>query len=274
MVVLSSLVLVVAAGCTRVKPAAAPPTTLRASTTVPTTTTSTTAGPTTTGVPLTTVTTLVTVGPGEASIGGTVSGPSGPVEGATVRVERRVGPSVASADVTSAAGGAWQMASVLGGSYRVWAFKSPDLAQSQVEAFFLAANERRTVDFKLNAVGGERITSMVRPDPPRVGQLATLVVTVATGRVDDQGRASIAPRSGLALTLVPEAGIVLQSAPQAVTDANGSATWGIRCAAQGADSAWLRVGTGVTPVTFTPCEPPGATITTGPVGTTVTTGPG
>jgi hypothetical protein len=203
------------------------------------------------------------MGPGDAGMGGTVMGPAGPVDGATVRVERIVGKTVVTADVTSTAGGAWQLGSILGGSYRVRAFKPPDLAQSAVEAFFLAANDRKTIDFKLAAAGGERIVASVAPSPPRVDQPATVTVQVGTGRVDDQGRPSITPRPGVVLALTPAAGIVLESAPQAVTDANGAAAWHIRCAVEGATGLTLTIGNAATQVKIPACAAVGPAPTSG-----------
>ena len=220
-------------------------------------TTSTSAKPTTTttGVPRTTVTTLLTLGPGAASLTGTVTGPQGPVDGATVHVERLVGKAVAATDVTTS-GGSWQLQSILGGSYRVRAFKAPDLAPSPVEAFFLAANERKVVDFTLAAAGGDRITAVVNPSPPRVDQPATLTITVGIGRVDDQGRPAITPRPGVALTLTSGSGYAVESTPQLLTDGNGAASWRIRCVTEGATSIALTVGAGGTSVNLPACGPP------------------
>lgn len=255
----------VAAGCTgsddpeTAAPAAVPETT----TTLPATTSTTVrATTTTTGPPRTTTTIPVTLGPGDATIGGTVSGPAGPVDGATVRVERLVGRSVATADVTTSAGGLWQLASILGGSYRVRALKPPEFGTSPVEAFFLAASERRTIDLRMPVAGGERITAVLNPDPPRVDQPATITITIGIGRVDEQGRPAITPRPGVPLTLSGGPGIVVESPPVVVTDANGSAAWRIRCSAEGANTVALTVGTGVTQVRFEGCGPPVAPPTT------------
>jgi hypothetical protein len=255
-VVLLGVMALVAAACSSSTPAAAPVETVPETTTssvLPTTATTARATTTTSGPPRTTVTTIIAMGPGDAGIGGTVLGPAGPVDGATVRVERIVGKTVVTADVTSSGGGSWQLGSILGGSYRVRAFKPPDLAQSAVEAFFLAANERRTIDFRLAAAGGERITAAVAPSPPRVDQPATVTVQVGTGRVDDQGRPSIAPRPGVPLTLTPGAGIVLESAPQVVTDANGAAAWRIHCLIEGAAGLTLTIGNAATQVKIPAC---------------------
>lgn len=265
------LLLVVAAACSSDSPAAAPDTTLPVETTLTPTTApapSTTARPTTTVTtvrPTTTLTTLLSFGPGEASLVGTVTGPSGPVDGAIVRIERLVGKDVASQDVTTAGGGTWALTSILGGSYRVRAFRPPDFGTSPTEAFFLAANERKIVDLRLPAAAGDRITAVVSPNPPRVDQTATITIQVGAARVDEQGRPSLAPRPGVALSLAPAAGIALEGTPQAITDGNGSAAWRFRCLAPGASTFQLTVGTGVTQVTIPACvagaPPPGPTTT-------------
>ena len=249
-----ALAAVVAGACTSSDPSAAPATTVPETTVAPVTSTS--ARPTTTSTtlrPTTTVTTLLQLGPGDATIGGTVLGPAGPVDGATVRVERFVGKLVAPTEVTTSAGGAWQVPSILGGAYRVRAFKAPDLGTSPVESFFLAANERKTLDLRLPAIGGERITAVVSPSPPRVDQPATLTVQVGIGRVDEQGRPVMTPRPNVLLTLTPGPGILLESVPQVLTDGNGGGAWRIRCAVEGAATLSLTVGTGVTQVTIPPC---------------------
>jgi len=253
---------VLAAACSSGSPNAAPDPTSPGVTTTSTTEAvapTTTARPTTTSTtsttlrPTTTSSTLLALGPGEASIVGTVTGPSGPVDGATVRVERLVGKNVASQDVTTTGGGTYSVANILGGSYRVRALKPPDFASSPVEAFFLAANDRKVLDLKVPPAGGERITATVNPNPPRVDQPATITIQVGTGRVDDQGRPAVTPRPGVPLSLTPAAGIILEGSPQALTDGNGSATWQIRCLTQGADTFQLTVGTGVTQVKIPAC---------------------
>lgn len=265
------LLALVAGACSSGKPAAAPDTTVVAETSTTATTVAappTTAKPTTTSStvkPTTTSSTVLAMGPGEASIVGTVSGPSGPVDGAIVRVERLVGKAVVSTDATTAGGGTYSVGMIFGGSYRVRAFKAPDFASSATEAFFLAANERKVLDLRMPSAGGERITATVNPNPPRVDQIATLTIQIGTGRVDDQGRPAVTPRPGVPLILTPAAGLVLEGTPQALTDANGSAAWRIRCLAEGANTFQLTVGAGITQVKIPACAagaPPPAPTTT------------
>lgn len=218
----------------------------------------TTARPTTTATtlrPTTTSSTMLAMGPGDASIVGTVRGNAGGVEGAIVRVERLVGKAVVSTDVITSGGGTYAVATILGGSYRVRALKPPDFALSPVESFFLGANERKVLDLTMPAAGGERITATVSPNPPRVDQPASLTIQVGTGRVDDQGRLSITPRPGVLLALAPGSGLALEGTPQSLTDGNGSATWRIRCLAEGGNTFQLTVGTGITQVIIPACTP-------------------
>lgn len=255
-VLLLTTLAVLAVACTSNKQAAAPPTT-PVTETLPPSTTSTTVKPTTTSstVPRTTTTVALSLGPGDAFLGGTVSGPQGPVDGATVHIERLVGKSVATQDVTTTGGGSWQLPAILGGAYRVRAFKSPDLAQSDVQVFFLAATDHKTVDFKLAGAGGDRITAVINPNPARVGQPATLTITIGTGRVDDQGRPSVTPRPGVVVSLSGNQGYAVDSVPQRVTDGNGAAAWSVHCVVEGATSLSLTVGSGVTSVNLPPCGP-------------------
>lgn len=258
LVLLVGAIALATAGCSGGKPSAAPEqtTTVPETTTTTATTRTTAPRPTTTSTtvkPSTTSSTVLGLGPGEAFIGGTVSGPAGPVEGATVRIERLVGKAVASQDVTTSGGGVWQLNSILGGSYRVRAFKPPDFGQSTTESFFLAAAERKTIDLRLPAAGGERITATVNPNPPRLDQTTTLRIQYGTNRFDDQGRVTIVGKPGVVLTLSTPPGINLESPPQSLTDSEGYANWQIRCTAEGAKVVNLIIGGGQSTVNLPPC---------------------
>lgn len=263
LVVVALVVVTLGGACRSSPPAAAPtvtepPTTTPEATSTSSTTSTTVRSSTTTATTSTTRPAPVSIGPGEAFIGGSVLGPQGPIDGATVRIERLVGTAVASADVTTSGGGAWRMDSVLGGAYRIRAFRAPDLAQSNVEVFFLAATERKTIDLRLGITDGERITAVINPNPPRVNQPAVLTIQIGTGRIDAQGRPAIIPRVGVPLQLSVGAGQVLESSPQAVTDATGTASWRLRCVIEGPNPVSLTVGTGSTQVNLPACAAPGA----------------
>jgi len=205
------------------------------------------------GTPRTTTSTTVATGPGQATITGAVTGPGGPVDGATVRVERLVGQQVASTEVRSAGGG-YTLASVLGGAYRVRAWRAPDLAQSGTETFFLAADEVKRLDLTLVQYGSGVIAT-VDPAPPKVDQPATLTARLGTGRVDEEGRVTTTPRASVPLTLTVGPGAVLESPAQVVSNANGTASWRLRCTAPGPFSVSLAVAAVIAPVTLPACAP-------------------
>jgi len=266
------LVALVVGACSSPDRAAAPEVTEPSTTVASTTSVPTSSSTTIVARSSTTSTTArpapVSVGPGDASISGTVQGPTGPVDGATVKIERFVGSVVATADVVTSGGGAWRMDSVLGGAYRIRAFKAPDVGQSNVEVFFLAATERKVVDLRLTSSGGQQILAVINPNPPRVNQPAVITVQIGAGRVDEQGRPAIIPMVGLVLQLSVGAGQALESSPQVATDATGSATWRVRCLAEGPNPVTLTIGNGVTQVSVPACAaagaPPAATTTTRP----------
>src|SRR3954468_15484125 len=70
-----------------------------------------------------TTTTSIPLGPGGATLNGTVTGPDGPVPSATVHIERLVGDASGSADVATQPDGTWTAPGLLGGRYRVRAWR-------------------------------------------------------------------------------------------------------------------------------------------------------
>src|SRR5437763_11830013 len=70
------------------------------------------------GRPRTTTTVSADIVGGQARIQGTVQGPQGPVQGATVRVERIVGSQTAATDLSTEPGGGFNLGDIRGGIYR------------------------------------------------------------------------------------------------------------------------------------------------------------
>ncbi|MFP5316898.1 MAG: carboxypeptidase-like regulatory domain-containing protein [Acidimicrobiia bacterium] len=230
-----ALILVAAACGSGDDDTTAPTTTQVVETTVEPSTT--TAAPTSTvttmpGRPRQTTTIPTDLGPGTARIQGSVSGPQGLVPGATVRVERLVGDDVASIDVV-AADGRFTVPSIRGGSYRVRAWKAPELALTTPEVFFLAADEAKTVDLRLARVTD--VSVQVDLDVERLppSDPFTVTVTVYSGAVSDQGTVQGVSRPGLPVQVAVGAGLSLLSADRATTDASGRASFRMRCTAPG-----------------------------------------
>lgn len=204
------------------------------------------------GTPRASTTVPAALGPGQARLFGTVTGPGGPIDGAIVRVERFVGQSRASVDVRTQ-GGSWSVEAVLGGAYRVQAFRPPDLAQGQTQSFFLGANESKQVSLSLFHYGDNSLTATVDPNPPVVGTSTLLTITSANTDVDVNGQVVSVGRPGVAMQLVLSAGLFLESPPIAVTDGTGNAAWRFRCLAPGAFTASLIISGAGSSLSLPPC---------------------
>ena len=259
MVVVAIALVAAACGGSKDKPVPTVPPTEPPSTTVPPSTT--TPIVTLPGSPRTSTTVPASLGPGGASLSGTVNGPDGAVSGATVVVERLAGQRPASATMRTDDNGSWSIDSVLGGAYRVRAYKSPELGQISPLTFFLGADERRSVAVNLNRFGDNSITASVDPRPPMVDQPTTLVITVGTGRIGEDGTPTIQPRPAARLQLLGGEGVAVEEPSSQLTDGDGHASFRVHCTATGIFQLTLVVGGGVTRFQFPECvaapAPPG-----------------
>ncbi|HVT76805.1 MAG TPA: carboxypeptidase-like regulatory domain-containing protein, partial [Acidimicrobiales bacterium] len=178
-------------------------------------------------------TTSIAIGPGQATISGTVTGDQGPVAGATVQVDRIANGAQATTTVLSADDGTWTLPQVLGGHYRARAWRTPDLAQTTWTAVFVGATETKTVDLRVRTVGGLTVDASIAPDPPVVGQPANLVALVTVKEVDAQGVVRATPQTNVEVQLLASGGWRVLSTNPTVTDFNGEAQWSLRCRVAG-----------------------------------------
>ena len=224
-------VVVVAAACSGDELAKLPP----PPTTVPLATTTT--GPDLNGVALAgamgRTTTTIAIGPGGATLNGTVVAPDGAVPAATIRIERIVGDAVARADIQTNTDGTWAAPNILGGRYRVRAWRAPDLAMTKPQVFFLEADETRPLNLRVNRYEGTAVTSDLAPNPPQVNVPASLVVLVSTKSVDNDGVVRATPIQGARVDLAGSGNWRLESPNPTVTDGNGQARWQLRCRVPG-----------------------------------------
>jgi hypothetical protein len=208
-------------------------------------------------------TTSVVFGPGQAAVSGTVISDEGAIPGATIQVERIVSGSTAVMTIQSADDGTWALNQVLGGRYRVRAWRAPDLAQTSWTAVFLEAAETKTVQLRVRDVGGLNLTSSIAPDPPRLGEQTNLVVQVTLKVVDEQGVVRATPQDNVQLDLVNSSGWRVESANPTLTNADGRAAWTLRCRGTGSHSLAVTIGTQTVPLEVSDCvEPPEETTTT------------
>lgn len=197
--------------------------------------------------------TAVTLGPGQARLVGTVVGPGGPVPGAVVHVERLVGDAAATAGVATGPDGAWMLAGVLGGRYRVRAWRSPDLAMLSPELFFMEATEGRNVTLVVTPATGTSTASDIAPDPPVVGQGANVVVRISRRLVDERGIVRTVPLARAPVVLEGLGQWTAVSPNPAITDGSGSVQWTVVCLVAGPSSLTVTAGAEQLPLTLPPC---------------------
>jgi hypothetical protein len=206
------------------------------------------------GVSGKTTTTTIVLGPGPASLKGSVVGPEGAVPGATVHIERFVGAAMASANIATAADGTWTAPAVLGGRYRVRAFRPPDLALTKPAVFFLGGTEAKVLDLQLSSYTGLVATASIAPDPPYVDQTANLVVRISQQSVDANGVVRGMGVFGAQVELQGTGDWRVDSANPVSTDSDGDAFWAMRCRQSGTQPLAVLVN-GLDTLAFTlpPC---------------------
>lgn len=192
-----------------------------------------------------TTTTAVVVGPGPANLHGTVIGPGGPVAGATVRVERFVGDTSVATDVSSP-DGAWTLPGVMGGNYRIRAWRAPDLAQLEPARLFLGARDSTPVELKVEQFAGPHAAPALTPNPATVDQPVTLVVQISSRSVDESGIVRAVPQPGVRVELSVLPAWLIRSANVTLTDGTGRARWDLLCRAAGPQALSVVVNSATT----------------------------
>ena len=245
----------------------------------------------------------VAIAGGESTLNGLVTGPDGPVAGATIRLERFVGDAMARLDVVSNADGTWKAPQVgppttiptvptfttdttlipttlppttaapttlkplgpqgiLGGRYRIRAWRAPDLALTTPQILFLEAKQTRNLGLQLSRYQGVSASSITSPDPPVVDAPVTLTAVVTSVSVSSEGIVSSVPLPNASVSLTVGAGFTLTSGPS-FTNAQGRAAFLLRCQATGQSSVDLTVnGTQTFTLPVRPCVAPPSTTTT------------
>jgi hypothetical protein len=237
-------------------------------------------------VPGATTTTLPPIGPGAATIQGTVFGPQGPVGGATIQAERIVGTQITATETTSAADGSWSLGPVLGGRYRLRAWQSPSLDLLTPQIFFLGDTDTHSAALQLNSYTGPDIAAAVSPANPQVGGTDNLVIQVTNPTVGPDGIVRDQPAVGASVTLTDGPNWQILNGNPLATGSTGRVLFQVSCQSPGNDPLSAAVGSGLpvalpmpscapppvaptttapgSPTTLLPCPPgpPGVTTTT------------
>jgi len=227
-------------------------------------------------------TTTIAMQPGQATISGTVVGPNGPVPQAIVRAERIVGDASGSIDILTGADGSFAFTTMIGGRYRVRAWKpAPDnLAMLQPEVFFLESKESKVLAMTVRPYQGVNVSSDIAPNPPMISEPANLVVQVVDQQVDAQGIVRGVPVANARVELFGAGDWRLRSPNPQTTDGDGRVTFTLECQRAGQQPLSVVVGDASTfpleiPACAVPVDPadPGATTTAPPAGSPTTAPP-
>jgi hypothetical protein len=164
--------------------------------------------------------------------------------------------------------GTYRFEQVLGGRWRVRAWKAPELATLEDNVFFLGYTEQRQMDLKVKAAVDYVVTSNMAPSSPFIGAPVELAVAVLSQSVDEEGVVHRTPIAGAAITLNITGKWSLVGEDTKATEYNGRAAWQLTCNEVGPQRITAIVAGREWPLNIAPCRHPDETSTT-----TATTAP-
>ncbi len=209
---------------------------------------------------------------GNSSVRGVVIGPGGgAVSGATVRIERFVGEQLAATEVVTGPTGAFTVANVPGGRYRVRAWRAPTLAQFGSQVTFVQDGQAQDFKLEVNAPGGREVSFDWSSSGWIVGNQPTISATVTAPFVTDKGQVGYGGSAGETVTL--SVGDSLSGSVTGVTDSSGYVAFRVTCSRVGSTFAQITVGGQTRSVGVPNCSPVPTTTTTRPPAPTTSAAP-
>jgi hypothetical protein len=201
---------------------------------------------------------------GEGVIAGKILDSSGaPVPQALIRATYYADPSNPEViEALSGDDGGYRLEQLLGGRWRIRAWKVPDLATLDVSTFFLGAKENKGLDLKVKAVDDLTVTSRMAPDPPLMGSPAELAVLVLSQTVGPEGALSRSPATAAPVSLTASPAWSLQTDNAQTTDGRGGARWTMVCSEEGDQPISVVVFGRTFPLNVPACLDPASTTTT------------
>jgi hypothetical protein len=212
---------------------------------------------------------------GHASVTGTVTGPTGPGGGATVRIERWVGAAHGTLDVIADGNGRFGVGGLLGGHYSVRAWLQPSLSTFNAATGFVV--DGGVFNATVTMQQSDATTVQVAASTGAVQQNVpfSVIVLVTKQQVDANGVVQTAPVNGIAVNLAVDGGLDRTEKSPLKTAANGLISWTVTCTAPGDRSVTATTKDGVGALKFgcqassTP-HPSGPKVKKFPVGSTFT----
>ncbi|MEO5678134.1 MAG: hypothetical protein ABIS47_00530 [Acidimicrobiales bacterium] len=169
---------------------------------------------------------------------------------------------------------------ILGGRYRVRAWRPPDLALTTPQILFLEGGQNKQLTLQLSRYDGISVGAVSSPDPPILNAAVNVTAVVTSLSVDPDGVVRSIPAAGLPVELNAGAGFSFSGGPTA-TNAQGRATFQLTCVAIGQGIIEITVNSAETfALPVKPCVAPLPTTTaptffdpTGSSSTSVVSGP-
>jgi len=160
---------------------------------------------------------------------------------------------------------------ILGGRYRVRAWRAPDLALTTPQIIFLEAKQDKQLGLQLSRYTGTTASSVSSPDPPVLGAVTNITAILNSAKVDADGIVRAAPLAGATVSLSVGPGWRFTGGPS-ITNGAGRATFQLQCQALGQSPVDLTVNGGQTfSLPVRACVAPLPTTTTLPFGVTTPT---
>lgn len=191
-----------------------------------------------------TTSTSIAIRPGRSFITGLVLGPDGPVPFAQIELVRMVGDGEAVEMLQSVQDGRWQAAEILGGRYRIRAWRPPDLSMTDPVIMFLNDGEQNNLNLQLRRFGGLVASSSMAPNPFDLDERVQLVVTVANRFVDERGAVRLQRLGNVPVRLAAGSAWEVESENPTRTGGDGNARWVLRCHSRGQHSLSVVVDRG------------------------------
>jgi len=209
-------------------------------------------------------TTTRPLGGGKASIFGRVLDDSGsPVPQALVRATYYGDPSKPEViEALSGDDGTYRFDQVLGGQWRIRAWKAPTLATLEDNTLFLGYTDQRQLDLKVKVATDYVLTSNMAPATPFIGSAVELAVLLLTQSVDQDGAIHRTPVGGAGVTLNITGKWSLSGDATQGTDSSGRAAWTLTCTETGQQPISAIVGGQEWPLKVPDCHDPMETTTT------------
>ena len=200
----------------------------------------------------------VTVKGGNSKLAGIITGPSGPLEGAEVVVQRFTNAGAAVVRTKTNSEGRWQVSGVHGGRFRVRAFVPGRFASAGSEVFFLAGGETKRHNVNLAKPTEEPIVRGIVIGDAHVGGAGSAMVFVANREIDDDGKIRQVAAAGVEVSLLVDGVAVILTSPElTATGPYGFARFAFDCPGESTGDVQAIVAGKSYPVHITPCVDPG-----------------